>query len=271
VSVSDPHVPNATILQRRDVNERVAVLRIQPDAGYVAPFTPGQFIQVGMPLDETQTSLVDPSITRTKLIKRSYSIGSAPREREAYELFIAWIDEGKLTPKIKPLHAGDRIWHDPVPHGLFTLDKIPEGLDLVFVATATGIAPFISMWREYRDQPGRFRRFVVVCGARERSDLAYHQELIEAERADPRLRYVPVLSREAPDSNWRGLRGHVQQAVDPAHAASHLGFALDPVSTRIFLCGNPAMIEQVRELVAPYGFVADTAKHPGNVHFERYW
>jgi ferredoxin--NADP+ reductase len=269
--MTDPHAPNATIVARREVNERVVVLHLQPDAGHVAPFTPGQFIQLGLPADIVQTAGTHEPPARTKLIKRSYSIGSAPRERDAYELFIAWIDDGKLTPKLRQLHAGDRVWHDPTPHGLFTLEKIPENLDLVFVATATGIAPFISMWREYRDKPGRFRRFVVVCGAREHSDLAYHDEMLAAARSDPRVRYVPVLSREPSDSRWRGLRGHVQQALDPTRAPVELGFALDPESTRIFLCGNPAMIDSVRELLAPHGFVADTVKRPGNVHFERYW
>lgn len=267
----DPHAPNAVVLRRRDVNERVVILHVQPDAGRVAPFVAGQFVQLGMPADVVQTSGSDEPPKRTRLVKRSYSIASAPREHAAYEVCIAFVDEGKLTTKLHPLHPGDRVWHDPTPKGIFTLDKIPPGLDLVFVATATGIAPFISMWRQYRDDPGRFRRFVVVYGARERSDLAYHEELLEAARADPRVRYVPVLSREPATSSWTGLRGHVQQAIDPARARASLGFDLDPASTRIFLCGNPAMIEQVRELIAPHGFTADTMRHPGNVHFERYW
>jgi ferredoxin--NADP+ reductase len=281
--VSDPHAPNATIVRRRDVNERVTILHVQPDGGRIAPFVAGQFVQIGMPADvaapptpsgpPTPTHPLEPSDppARTKLVKRSYSIASAPRETGAYELCIAFVDEGKLTSKLKPLHAGDRVWHDPTPKGIFTLEKVPDGLDLVFVATATGVAPFISMWREYRDKPGRFKRFVVVYGAREQSDLAYHEELLAAEREDPRVRYVPVLSRESNASTWSGLRGHVQVALDPARTPETLGFALDPSSTRILLCGNPAMIEEVREMVLPHGFVADTARHPGNVHFERYW
>jgi ferredoxin--NADP+ reductase len=269
--LSDPHAPNATIVQRRDVNDRVAILLIQPDSGRIEPFVPGQFVNLGLPADVPSAVAPAEPPARTKLVKRSYSIASAPREAEAYELCVAWVDEGKLSSKLKPLHAGDRLWHDPIPKGIFTLEKIPDGLDLVFVATATGVAPFISMWREYRDKPGRFRRFVVVYGARERSDLAYHDELTEAARSDARVRYVPVLSRESPGSTWTGLRGHVQVAVDPTRAKEALGFALDPATTRIFLCGNPAMIEDVRQLILPHGFVPDTARQPGNVHFERYW
>ncbi len=270
---SDPHAPNATIVHRRDINERVTILHVQPDGGRIAPFVAGQFVQLGMPADIAAPPTPTPGEppARTKLVKRSYSIASAPREVGAYELCIAFVDEGKLTSRLKPLHAGGRVWHDPTPKGIFTLEKVPDGLDLVFVATATGIAPFISMWREYRDKPGRFNRFVAVYGARERSDLAYHDELVEAARTDSRVRYVPVLSREPKENAWSGLRGHVQVAVDPSHAPETLGFALDPASTRLFLCGNPAMIEDVRAMVLPHGFVADTARHPGNVHFERYW
>ena len=47
----DPHAPNATIVARRDLNETVTILHVRPDAGVVAPFVPGQFIQLGLPVD----------------------------------------------------------------------------------------------------------------------------------------------------------------------------------------------------------------------------
>jgi len=267
----DPHAPNATIIRRRDLNHRVAIVHVRPDSGSIQEFVPGQFVQLGLPVEtDAARSPGDPP-KRTKLVKRSYSIASSPQEHDAYELCIAFVDQGQLTPKLKPLTVGARIWHDAQPKGFFTMEKVPDGRDLVFVATGTGIAPFVSMLRLYRTVPNRFQSFVVVHGARESSDLAYHEELAALARVDERVRYVPVLSREPEASGWSGLRGRVQIALEEARLAAHARVALDPANTHVFLCGNPDMIQAVRDLLTPRGFVADTVKVPGNLHFERYW
>lgn len=271
MNTADPNAPNATIVSRIDLNDRVALVHVRPDSGSVTPFVPGQFIQLGLPADVAASPAPAVAPTRTKLVKRSYSIASGPHESEAYELCIAFVEQGKLTPKLHGLHAGARIWHDAVPKGHFTMELVPDGLDLVFVATGTGIAPFVSMLRTYRSLPLRFRHFVIVHGAREASDLAYHDELMVAAQSDPRVRYVPVLSRAEGDRAWHGLHGRVQVALEPPAFMSRTGFALDPASSRIFLCGNPAMIEDVRIQLGARGFTPDTPKSPGNVHFERYW
>ncbi len=267
----DPHAANAVIAARRDLNDRVSLVWIRPDAGAVEPFEPGQFIQLGLPAESQAAAESRGPRTRTKLVKRSYSIASSPLEREAYELCIALVQEGQLTPRLHGLEVGDRLWHDASPKGAFTLERVPRGRDLVFVATGTGIAPFVSMLRACGRDPGRFRRLAVVHGARERSDLAYHDELAGRARYDRRIAYVPVLSREPRTTDWTGLRGHVQIALEPSCFQSRAGFQLDPATTHVLLCGNPAMIDDVRTRLAARGFVTDTPRIPGNVHFERYW
>lgn len=271
MTVIDPHAPNAVISARRDLNERVAIVHVRPDSGSVTGFEPGQFIQLGLPAGPSAARPGNEGVTRTKLVKRSYSIASAPHEREAYELCITLVEEGKLTPRLLGLDAGDRLWHDATPKGAFTLEHVPHGVDLVLVATGTGIAPFVSMLRAYGRDRRRFPRLVIVHGARERSDLAYHDELTAAARTDRRVAYLPVLSREPRESAWNGLRGRVQLALAPACFQSRAGFVLDPNRAHVLLCGNPAMIDDVRALLAARGFVTDTPRTPGNVHFERYW
>jgi ferredoxin--NADP+ reductase len=154
---------------------------------------------------------------------------------------------------------------------MFTMERVDHGRDLVFVATGTGIAPFVSMLRHHGWNSPRFAHFVVVHGARRHSDLAYRDEFMAASRADRRVIYVPILSREPRDSEWTGLRGHVQTVLEPACFQSRTGFVLEPDSANVFLCGNPAMIDDVRVRLGSRGFTVDTPKTPGNVHFERYW
>jgi ferredoxin--NADP+ reductase len=267
----DPHAPNAAVVARRDLNRTVSILRIRPDSGHVTPFVPGQFIQIGLPADAEAAHAEGQVAVRTKLVKRSYSLASAPHDTEAYELCIAFVEEGRLTPKLRGFDVGDRLWLDPAPKGMFTMERVDHGRDLVFVATGTGIAPFVSMLRHHGWNSPRFAHFVVVHGARTQSDLAYGDEFMAASRADRRVIYVPILSREPRTSGWTGLRGHVQTVLEPACFQSRTGFVLDPASSNVFLCGNPAMIDDVRVRLAARGFTVDTPKTPGNVHFERYW
>jgi ferredoxin--NADP+ reductase len=79
---------------------------------------------------------------------------------------------------------------------------------------------------------------------------------------------------------------YVQDVVERALLEEWLGVALDPATTHVYLCGNPAMIglpqwegDQPRfpdtpgtcELLAGLGFDLDRHGHVGNVHTEKYW
>jgi ferredoxin--NADP+ reductase len=65
-----------------------------------------------------------------------------------------------------------------------------------------------------------------------------------------------------------------------------MGIDLDPASTHVFLCGNPAMIGipesddstagfpepvGVVELLTERGFTLDRRRKSGNIHVEEYW
>lgn len=271
--MSTPVWANAVVTERRECNPRVVRLWVRPDTGDVPAFVPGQFVQLGMPNEAAPTRARDDEGTtpRVRLVKRSYSIASAPREKHAFELCVALVDGGQLTPRLFALPVGGRVWCDAAPKGFFTLERVPRGRALVAVATGTGVAPFVSMLREHAADRGRFERFVVVHGARERGDLAYDEEMRALSDVDGRVRYVPVVSREPAASAWRGLRGRVQVALDPDTFAREAGCELVPRDTHVLLCGNPQMIDDVRADLATRGFTLDTPKTPGNVHFERYW
>lgn len=258
---------NATVVRRVDVAGNVRVLWIRPDPGSIQPFEPGQFVQLGWPKPEEPDG---PPPTRVRWNKRSYSIASSPRESGAYELFLAHVAGGALTPRLFELVEGARVWCDDAPKGHFTLERIPEGRHLVCVATGTGIAPFVSMLRTYGGT-GRWRKLSIVCGARDSADLAYDDELRRAAASDPTVRYVALASREPPTSAWTGGHGRVQSALEDAAFLGLTGEPLSPHDTHVLLCGNPAMIDDVRALLEPRGFALDSVKTPGNLHYERYW
>lgn len=255
---------NATLIERIDLSPRVAVLRVRPDAQPLPAFKPGQFVQIGLPMEVPGKEPDAP--VRVRVIKRSYSIASAPQEREAYELCIALVQQGRLTPELWKLSVGSRLWVDEKPMGHFTLEGIPAHKTLLCVATGTGLAPFVSMLREARTLNDA-RRFVLLHGVRECADLCYREELEARQKQEYSTTYVAVVSREA----WAGLSGRVQTVLDSPELCQRFGIELDPERTHVLLCGNPDMIVELRAKLEAQGYRADTPAQLGGMRLERYW
>jgi ferredoxin/flavodoxin---NADP+ reductase len=270
VASSDP--TNATLIERHDLNSTLSIVRVRPDSGRVPDFAPGQFITLGLPRPRPpEVATLRPLRPgRTPMTKRAYSISSPPHETESYELFVVLVTAGKLTPKLWTLNVGDRLWMDDQAKGEFTLAGVPDDRDLVMVSTGTGVAPFMSMLRTYRDQR-RWRRLVMINGVRHPDDFGYRAELERICRQDSTIRYIPIVSRGSDDAAWPGLRGRVQTALDDAVYRAQVGTPLEPDRCHVFLCGNPAMIDDVEKLLQQRGFRTHTREAPGDIHLERYW
>jgi ferredoxin--NADP+ reductase len=207
--------------------------------------------------------LAQSAIEQTKITKRAYSIGSSPEEKGALEFYVAVVEGGTLTPTLSTLTIGARLFCGVKPTGHFLLTPVPEEKNLVFVATGTGIAPFISMLRTSGTwTPGR--HITLIHGVRWLRDLAYRDELLALQRQNPSFRYFAVVSREDVPEDI-GYRGYAQ------HLFAKNIVRLDPHQDHVFMCGNPAMINDVEALLSPLGYQEHTKKIPGNLHFEKYW
>ena len=256
---------NASVIRRIDVAEGLAIFRILPDFG-VPDFSPGQYVALGLPGTHPRPLEYPPEKevlkSPEKLIKRSYSIGSSPFEKDYLEFYIAIVPEGALTSRIALLSEGGRIWIAPKIVGRFGVDGVPKGRNLVLIATGTGIAPYISM---LRTDPIRFEygRIILIHGVRYESDLAYDIELENLKKIAPNFSYYSIVSRPSP--NWSGHRGYVQDLIKNGIVR------LDSSSDHVFLCGNPAMIDDVQGLLAVNGYTEHSSRSPGNLHLEKYW
>ena len=133
--------PNASVVARRDLGQDLALWVVRHDSEPVPDFEPGQFVQVGLPLERPAAD----GATRVRIVKRAYSIASSPAEKQGFELYLARVAGGRLTPSLWSVGVGGRCWLDPRPKGEFTLADVPPRSDLVLVATGTGIAPYVSI------------------------------------------------------------------------------------------------------------------------------
>ncbi len=266
--------PNALVTQRVDFAPGLMILRVAPLGWELPPFSPGQFAVLGLPASaprEPGALPEDPAPPADAFLRRAYSIASSSLERQYLEFYLVEVRSGALTPRLFALKAGDRLWLGPKFTGLFTLDEVPEDCHVVFVATGTGLAPYMSMLRTHLEGSGE-RRFAVIHGARNSWDLGYRDELFQMQRLASNFRYIPVLTR--PDGElvpWKGARGRLQSFWAERPLEGAWGFAPDPSHTHFFLCGNPKMVEAMIGLLEGEGFREHKKQSPGQIHIERYW
>ena len=257
---------NATIIERIPVTNELMILRVKPDGG-VPDFQCGQYVALGLPGKAPRpTSFPAESEVPTdpeKIIKRAYSIGSSPSQKEYLEFYIAVVESGSLTPRILETSVGSRIFAAPKIIGTFTLAPVASENNLVLVSTGTGLAPVMSMLKTESTWTSG-RNITLIHGVRFAKDLAYRDEIAALQAAGKPLTYYPVVSRET-SADKTFATGYVQDMFKNGTVP------LNPQHDHVFLCGNPKMVEDVEVLLVPQGYVVHSKKTPGNLHVEKYW
>ncbi len=220
---------------RIDAIERLAddVVRVQLRLPPRSPFRflAGQYVDVSSPTG----------------VKRSYSIASAAASPERVELQIRRVDGGQLSGYWFDQAKVNDLLRFNGPRGTFFLRPV-AGLELVFLATGTGIAPILSMLHQLAAMPSdeQPRSVSLYWGGRERAD-----HYLDPAATFPGVRYVPVMSRG--DAQWTGARGHVQDVL--VHEVAH-GQAPALAGAVVYACGSEAMIHGARRLLADTGLPA---------------
>lgn len=216
-------------------------------------FHGGQFTKLGLEVDG------DP-------VSRAYSIASAPGA--PLEFYVVAVEGGALSPRLEALRPGDTVWVQNKQLGGFTAERVPDSRDLWLIGTGTGTAPYISMLR-HREQLARFDNVVIVQGARYAAQLGYADEL-RAATASGRVRVVNTVTREDPGGTV--VSGRITTLFADGRLEDAAGMAVDGDHAHVMLCGNPAMIKEMRSLLQEHrGMTLHTPRRHGRVHIERYW
>lgn len=225
----------------------------------VTEFLPGQFLQLGLFPEGHQGE-------EAKLINRPYSVASP--HGDVLEFFIVLVEDGELTPRLWKLEPGDSVEVSQRAAGSFTLKKTPEAETLWLLATGTGLAPYIAMLRT--DEPWeKFQKICVVHGVRQFADLAYTEELKAYEEKFPgRFKLAQALTREEADGT---MNGRIPSLFESGELESVTGFQCRADNSSVLLCGNPAMLDTMEELLGKREMKKHRSKSPGQIVLERYW
>jgi ferredoxin--NADP+ reductase len=236
---------NGRISRWEEVSQGLAIVGVEAN-GEPFPFQPGQYATLGLMGDAG------------KLIQRPMSVSSSADDLSEYEFFIRLVDQGEFTPLLWQRAVGDAI-NIKGPKGKFMLQD--DDRRCLFVASGTGLAPFISMIETLRGR-GETREIVLLHGASYDYDLAWREQLegLQASGGFP-LRYIATISRPQHCPAWTGCTGRVE-AILESQLDAH---GLTPESATIYVCGNPEMITAVEGMASARGFP------PEQVRKELYW
>lgn len=160
-------------------------------------------------------------------IERYYSIISAPGD-PTLALCIRSIEGGKFSPTLASADIGTRFKLTG-PHGYFTFNTSPR--PPVFVATGTGIAPFVSMARS------GVSKFTLLHGVSSVEDL-YYEHLFRQITSN----YIPCTSD--PTADERMLSGRFQGWV-----SDYIRKNLHRTEHDFYLCGRDEMVRDVTLLI----------------------
>ncbi|NHC62223.1 ferredoxin--NADP reductase [Paenalcaligenes suwonensis] len=222
-------------------------------------FTNGHFVMIGLEVEG-------------KPLMRAYSIASANYE-ENLEFLSIKVPDGPLTSRLQHLKVGDSVLVSRKPVGTLVVDDLRDGRNLYLLGTGTGLAPFMSIIKD-PDTYERFEKVILVHGVRFVSELAY-ADFIEKELPDneffgelvrDKLLYYPTVTRE-PYRN----EGRITSVIESGKIFADLGIdALDPEKDRVMLCGSPAMLEDLSNMLDARGFkVSPGVGQPGDYVIER--
>lgn len=264
---------NATMVAIDHLTPDLFIIKVRPDKPMPA-FTSGQYVLLGLSSNLPRRTGSQPEFKEQKpdrLVLRAYSIASSGEEPDLFEFYISVVANGSLTPRMVQLNPGDRLNIGEKIRGFFTLDTVPAFHEwVVLAATGTGLAPYVSMMRALSKKPFPFR-FVILHGVPRSRELGYFDELMEHAKSLSNVTYTPSITRVKEDPSWTGETGRITRYFDTPVLKERLGLEFDPARTSVFLCGNPAMIEDVKRVLEPKGYTTHVPAAPGALHIEEYW
>jgi ferredoxin-NADP reductase len=225
----------STLLGRTEVAEGTMAFQFEKPKHFV--FKAGQYIDLTL-----SGSQPGPSNGLT----HTFSIASSPCDEELVVTTRMRDTVFKQAISILPIGSRAKI---KGPMGSFSLHN-NTAKPVVFLAGGIGIAPFLSMLSFATAEKLR-HPIVLFYANRFLEDAAFIGELWKLERANPRFRFVPILTRT--DKNYRGWKGETGH-LSPEMLLTRVGILRGPV---YYIAGPPTMVAAARQTIGEVGVDED--------------
>jgi NAD(P)H-flavin reductase len=176
--------------------------------------------------------------------RRPYSIASAPEQTSTTGLleFLVQTDRDGTQGVPMDVLRADTLVTVEGPMGSFQFPEHPRERRFLFIAGGTGIAPLHSMlWHALLAE--RDGHITLIYSGRSPEELAYFNEF-EGLAAAKKIDFHHTVTRAASDG-WTGRQGRID--------AAYLQPLVVPGDTLSFLCGPPALVGEIPELLHGLG------------------
>ncbi len=239
------------VVEHKQWNETLHSLYMESG---IEPYEAGQFTKIGLEVNG-------------EIIVRPYSLVNPPYSQPLEFYYIA-VPDGPLTSHLVKLKPGDSILVAPRANGFMILDEVPSARHLWFMATGTGVGPFLSILGTEKPWE-RFEQVTLVYAVRNLSELSYRERIehICAKHLD-KFVFIPFISREPSDF---AMPGRIPQAIIDGHLEARAGIKFSAADSQVMLCGNPQMVEDTTNVLIERGLKKHRRKDPGQITVENYW
>lgn len=189
-----------------------------------------------------------------KIMFRSYSIMSTPRNESELKTCIKRVPEGRGSTWLTAIPEGTSL-NIMGPIGMFTFKEDPENAiqKTIFVATGTGIAPLKCMIEDQLEK-NQTEPLCLIWGFRHEEDIFYTKELDALSEKYSNFTFTITLSQ--PKTSWTGTRGRVTDWLEKNITS--------PKNTQVYICGVGAMVTDSAATCEKIGITKE------NIHFEKY-
>jgi ferredoxin-NADP reductase len=229
--MAKPIYHDSKVTEITDLSPNTKHFVIEVDRNVPFSFKAGQFIMLDLPI-------------ASHITNRSYSIASAPRTDNTFDLCIVLKPDGLGTPYLfNEVSVGSTLKvSDPIGKLL-----IPDPVDteICYVCTGTGIAPFRSHIFDIVNRNIPHQKINLIFGNRKTEDILYCNEFEALEKVNPNFKFIPVLSRENPDT-WQGRTGYVHPVYEELYS--------DKRPARFYICGWHNMLREARNRIEAMGY-----------------
>lgn len=244
------------VLSVQHYTDRLFRFRITRPASF--RFRAGEFVMIGLR-------------TEDRPLLRAYSVAS-PAWDEVLEFYSIIAPGGPLTSRLQHIKPGDEILLGRKPTGTLVLDALTSAERLFLFSTGTGFAPFASLLRE-PETYAKFRQVIVTHTCRERPELQYSQDIVDALPDDPMvgdLSSMKVLRYATCTRDACTHRGRITDLLTSGRMFADLGIGgLDPRRDRVMICGSLPFNHEMQEILARAGFTEGSNANPAEYVIER--
>ncbi len=146
---------------------------------------------------------------------------------------------------------------------------MPAPHDLWLLATGTGLAPFLSMLQDFETWT-KYQHIYLVYSVRTEAELAYvdkiHEDCRNFGEGHTGFKFIPIITRD-PQAD---LHDRLPVLIANGELEQAAGSVLNPETSHVMLCGNPAMVDDTKEALKARG-LSMNRRGEGNIAVENYW